>query len=139
MFGNGIFSNIVSEKQLKVMKKEEIIEYLGSGDLKASEIVKFSGGLIGLNQASGWVRKLRRGEDLSNPVLVMMWKILVERNSWDKPRRSVYMPMGSFGNDIPDGFTPTFVPNIESKCNDMDRLDRIENILKEMYEKSKNR
>ena len=112
MFGNGIFSNIVSEKQLKVMKKEEIREYLGSGDLKASEIVKFSGGLIGLNQASGWVRKLRMGEDLSNPVLVMMWKILVERNSWDKPRRSVYMPMVSFGNDIPDGFTPTFVRKI---------------------------
>ena len=41
------------------------------------------------------------------------------------------MPKGSFGNDIPDGFTPTFVPNIKSKVFDMERLDRIEQVLNE--------
>lgn len=61
------------------MNKEEIREYLLSRDLKASDVVRRSGGLIGLNQASGWVRKLRRGEDLSNPVLVMLWKIGMEK------------------------------------------------------------
>ena len=61
------------------MNKEEIREYLLSRDLRASDVVRRSGGLIGLNQASGWVRKLRRGEDLSNPVLVMLWKIGMEK------------------------------------------------------------
>ena len=68
------------------MNKEEIRQYLLSRDLRASDVVKRSGGLIGLNQASGWVRKLRRGEDLSNPVLVMLWKIGIERNGvYDVP------------------------------------------------------
>ena len=68
------------------MNKEEIRDYLLSRDLRASDVVKRSGGLIGLNQASGWVRKLRRGEDLSNPVLVMLWKIGIERNGvYDVP------------------------------------------------------
>lgn len=79
------------------MKKNEIMEYLLSSDLRARDVVKFSNGLIGLNQASGWVRKLRRGEELSNPVMVMLWKICVERNSLDKPRIDAYMPMGSVG------------------------------------------
>ncbi len=61
------------------MNKEEIRDYLLSRDLKASDVMRRSGGLIGLNQASGWVRKLRKGEDLSNPVLVMLWKIALEK------------------------------------------------------------
>jgi hypothetical protein len=61
------------------MNKEEIREYLLSRDLRASDVMRRSGGLIGLNQASGWVRKLRKGEDLSNPVLVMLWKIALEK------------------------------------------------------------
>jgi hypothetical protein len=61
------------------MNKEEIREYLLSRDLRASDVMRRSGGLIGLNQASGWVRKLRKGEDLSNPVFVMLWKIALEK------------------------------------------------------------
>jgi hypothetical protein len=60
------------------MNKQEIRDYLLSRDLRASTVVRGSSGLIGLNQASGWVRRLRKGEDLSNPVLVMLWKIALE-------------------------------------------------------------
>lgn len=63
------------------MNKEEIRDYLLSRDLRASDVMRRSGGLIGLNQASGWVRKLRRGDDLSNPVLVMLWKIALEKSA----------------------------------------------------------
>jgi hypothetical protein len=61
------------------MNKQDVKEYLLSRDLRASAVVRGSSSLIGLNQASGWVRKLRKGEDLSNPVLVMLWKIALEK------------------------------------------------------------
>jgi hypothetical protein len=103
---------------------------LGSGNLKASEIVKFGGGLIGLNQASGWVRKLKRGEDLSNPVLVMLWKILIERNSVGfKP--DVTVPERRVVAKWVDTREAVGGSGGYYKGSDRERLDRIEQALKE--------
>lgn len=57
------------------MKKEDIREYLLSRDLRAMDLVRRSEGLIGLNQASGLVNKLRKGIGLSNTSLTMMFII----------------------------------------------------------------
>lgn len=118
---NGCFYRVViaslQHNDKKDMKKEEIRAYLLSRDLMAMDLVRRSEGLIGLNQASGLVNKLRKGIDLSNTALTMVFVIakyseMLEEDAngklkelgidntvpdIDKPRRDVYMPMGSIG------------------------------------------
>lgn len=106
------------------MKKEEIREYLLSRDLKAMDLVRMSFGLIGLNQASGWIRKLKRGDELSNPVLVMIVSIcelkdIEERDKVVPDRRVVAKWV-----DTSDAVG-------RSSVSDESRLDRIEQALKE--------
>ena len=70
-----------------------------------------------MNQARGWVRKLRRGEDLSNPVLVMLWKIGIERNGvYDVPeikKDEVELVVESLSPKFPKGLSAEWVDTSE--------------------------
>jgi len=57
----------------KGVREGAIRAYLGEMGVKGMDIVRYSRGMVGLNQASAWVRKLKRGEDLSSPVLLMLY------------------------------------------------------------------
>jgi hypothetical protein len=138
---------------MKNVKKEvregAIRAYLGEMGIKGMDIVRYSRGMVGLNQASAWVRKLKRGEDFSSPVLLMLYYMvsyerLVDRICELPDKEAIMKNVRSFPYEVveqSDIDVPLkdnngkhlidFINTIPEKESNEVRLDRLEREFKE--------
>lgn len=118
------------------MKKEEIRDYLLSRDLRAMDLVRRSEGLIGLNQASGLVNKLRKGIGLSNTSLTMMYVICKYNDILLEDAKIKLKELGVDGGDDRIGIedVSVYVPGIDEDSRFDDIYDKIGLLRKDLDE-----
>lgn len=117
------------------MKKEEIREYLLSRDLRAMDLVRRSEGLIGLNQASGLVNKLRKGVSLSNTSLTMMFLLAKYNEILLEDAKVNLKELGVDGGDnVGKDDVSVYVPGIDKDSRFDDIYDKISLLRKDLDE-----
>ena len=118
------------------MKKEDIREYLLSRDLRAMDLVRRSEGLIGLNQASGLVNKLRKGIGLSNTSLTMMFLLAKYNEILLEDAKIKLKGLGVDDGDDRIGIedVSVYVPGIDEDSRFDDIYDKISLLRKDLDE-----